>query len=48
MPAAAAFVSDAGQVWRWPWWVHHRCWPLVHMVRSAVTEMTANLYVVAV
>jgi hypothetical protein len=41
-------MSAAGQVWRWPWQVDQSCWPLVHTVRLAVTEMTANLYVVAV
>jgi hypothetical protein len=41
-------MSAAGQVWRWPWRLHQSCWPFVHTVRLAVTEMTANLSVVAV
>ncbi len=45
---AAVSVSVAGQAWRWPSWVHHNWWPLVHTVRSAVTEMTANFSAEAV
>ena len=39
---AAASVSAAGQVRRWPWTVHQSWLPSVQTVRSAMTEMTAN------
>jgi hypothetical protein len=48
MPAAAAWMSALSQVWRCPAWVDQSRGPLVHTVSPVVTEMTANVAVVAV